>query len=113
MQHIDSIKKPTIMKRLIPIFLILCITSLAAQQKADRFTTATNPESQRNKRSDLMNFVPNEVLIKFKDEVTVTNGSRIKAAGVNAVDKLLQSYGVNALEKLFPAENKPIKRNSY
>jgi len=56
-----------------------------------------------------MNFVPNEVLVKFKDAVPVATGVRMKAAGVNSVDKVLQAHGITSLEKLFPTAQKPQK----
>jgi subtilisin family serine protease len=55
---------------------------------------------------DQMNFVPNEILVKFKDDVQLKSGSLLKSAGITAVDKLLQSHGAEGLEKLFPTETK-------
>jgi len=53
-----------------------------------------------------MNFVPNEVLVKFKDDVTINSGTQLKSAGINSVDQILKANGVASLEKLFPAEKK-------
>ena len=92
------------MKNLFTLFLLLAAFTLAAQE-ADRFTDNHN-DRPRDPRMDQMNFVPNEVLIKFKDDVQLKSGSLLKSAGITAVDKLLQSHGVEGLEKLFPTETK-------
>jgi subtilisin family serine protease len=79
-----------------------------SQNHASNFSGRSN-DQQRDPRADRMNFVPNQILIKFKDSLTVTNGSRIKAVGVNSVDRILQAHGVTSLEKLFPAVQKPVR----
>lgn len=93
-------------KFFLPLFLLFVGLTIA-QQKASRFTDGNDDNAPRNPRMDMMNFVPNEVLLKFKDEITVANGSRVKAAEVNTVDQVLQNYGVTSLEKLFPEVQKP------
>ncbi len=53
-------------------------------------------------------FVPGEVIVKFKDESTIqvrrNAKGQFRAASISAVDKLLQAYGTEDMEKLFPAE---------
>lgn len=53
-------------------------------------------------------FVPGEVIVKFKDESTIqvrrNAKGQFRAASISAVDKLLQAYGAEDMEKLFPAE---------
>ena len=92
------------MKNLFTLFLLLAAITLAAQE-ADRFTDNHN-DRPRDPRMDQMNFVPNEILVKFKDDVQLKSGSILKSAGITAVDKLLQSHGAEGLEKLFPTETK-------
>ena len=92
------------MKNILTLFLLLAALTLAAQE-ADRFTDNHN-DRPRDPRMDQMNFVPNEVLVKFKDNVQLKSGSLLKSAGISAVDKLLQSHGAEGLEKLFPTETK-------
>lgn len=77
-----------------------------AQNQASDFT-GNKSDQPRNPRADQMNFVPNEVLVKFKDAVPVTAGARVKAAGVSSVDRVLKAHGITSLEKLFPTEQKP------
>ena len=96
------------MKKTLTCLLILCTTLIIAQEKAPSFTGRNNDQA-RDPQMDMTNYVPNEILLKFKDEVTVSNGSRVKAAGVNTVDNVLQSYGVSSLEKLFPSAQKPAR----
>ena len=59
----------------------------------------------QNYRQD---FVPGEVIVKFKDESTIqvrrNAKGQFRSASISAVDKLLQAYGAEDMEKLFPAE---------
>ncbi|MDP4278445.1 MAG: hypothetical protein Q8914_12540, partial [Bacteroidota bacterium] len=89
------------MKKIISLILMMGFLSLSAQNTADRFTTA-NTDQPQDPRVDQMNFVPNEVIVKFKDEVPLSSGARLRAAGVSAVDKVLKANGVDSLVRLFP-----------
>jgi len=94
------------MKNHLLLFCLLISMGIAfAQNEASDFTGNKN-EQARDPQTDLMNFMPNEVLVKFKDEVPVTAGSRVKAAGVSAIDKILTAHGITSLEKLFPTAQK-------
>jgi len=97
------------MKNYILIILIFAITGFGFSQNQASDFTGRKSDQRRDPRADLMNFVPNEVIVKFKDEVPMQTGARMKAAGVNSVDKVLQTYGVTSLEKLFPSEQKPLR----
>ena len=88
------------MKYLIALLLLFWTWNLSAQQ-ADSFTGKVS-DQPRDPRSDRMNFVPNEVLVKFKDEVTLKAGTLLKSAGISAVDQILLANGAGSLEKLFP-----------
>ena len=92
------------MKTIITILLLFGITSLCAQE-ADRFTNNVS-DRPRDPRTDLMNFVPNEILVRFKDDVAISSGTQLKSAGVSSVDKVLKAAGGSTLEKLFPFEKK-------
>ena len=95
------------MKTYLLLLCLLCSYGLGFSQNQASDFTGNKSDQPRNPRNDLMNFVPNEVLVKFKDAVPIAAGARVKAAGVNSVDKVLQAYGVTSLEKLFPTEQKP------
>ena len=90
-------------------FLIICLITTSvmcfAQGEASDFTGNTS-DHPRDPRSDMMNFVPNEVLVKFKDDVVVSSGTTLKSAGISSVDQLLRANRVASLEKLFPTEIK-------
>jgi len=92
------------MKNLLTFLLLIYSIILSAQQ-ADSFT-GDNGDKPRDPRADQMNFVPNEVLVKFKDEVTLSSGTRLKSAGISSVDKILQANGAAGIEKLFPMAKK-------
>lgn len=53
-------------------------------------------------------FVPGQVIVKFKDASTIqvrrSAMGKFKAANISAVDKLLQEYSVDEMEKLFSNE---------
>ena len=53
-------------------------------------------------------FVPGQVLVKFKDESTINVRRNVRGkfqtASINSVDKLLREFGVDEMEKLFPNE---------
>lgn len=92
------------MKTSFLFFLILISISLFAQE-ASQFTENTS-DRLRDPRTDQMNFVPNEVLVKFKDDVVVSGGTKLKSAGICSADQILKANGVSSLDKLFPAEKK-------
>ena len=96
------------MKKSLFLTLIFCAVSLIAQEKADRFTSGSNNQT-RNPRMDYMSYVPNEILVKFKDETSISTASKIKAAGISGVDQVLQKYEITSLERLFPGEKKPTR----
>ncbi|MBQ6188345.1 MAG: S8 family serine peptidase [Prevotella sp.] len=85
---------------------------------------SNNNEDEVNKVDTrfAQDFVPGQVLVKFKDESTIqvrrANG-KYRSASISAVDQLLQSYGVDDMEKLFPEEkvakpkSKLRKRKAY
>lgn len=88
------------MKNLTAFLLLYCSITLSAQQ-ADRFTGNAS-DRPVDPRTSQTNFIPNEVLVKFKDEVTLKAGTLLKSAGISAVDKILMANGASSLEKLFP-----------
>jgi len=53
-------------------------------------------------------FVPGEILIRYKDEVVVSNLKAVGIAqtGIESIDKIYQRYKVNKSERLFPQEQK-------
>ncbi len=96
------------MKKSLFLTLIFCAVSLIAREKADRFTSGSNDQT-RDPRMDQMSYVPNEILVKFKDETSISTASKIKAAGISKVDQVLQKYEITSLERLFPKEKKPTR----
>lgn len=60
-------------------------------------------------------FVPGQVLVKFKDAspVTVQSKSKKVSASVKSVDAVLKAFGVTKMEKLLPNEkpNRPLARS--
>lgn len=92
------------MKKLLAFLLLLCAVRGYAQE-ADRFDSGDH-DRPRDIMSDRMNFIPNEVLVKFKDDVNLTTGPQLKSAGISSIDKVLRSHGVSSLERLFPDARK-------
>ena len=61
-----------------------------------------------NDRQSRYEYVPGQVLLKFKDSKRVQirrAGARYQAPNANKVDALLQKYGVAEMEQLLPKEN--------
>lgn len=85
--------------------LVLCCTLALSAQEADRFTN-DNSGRPRNPIADQMTYVPNQVLVKFKDNVVVNSGTQLKSAGISSVDKLLRDNGVIKVEQVFPSAPK-------
>jgi len=95
------------MKTYLLLFCLIYSFGLGFSQNQASDFTGNKSDQARNPRNDLMNFVPNEVLVKFKDAVPIAAGVRMKAAGVSSVDQVLKAHGITSLEKLFPTAQKP------
>jgi len=93
-------------KYLLSLCFIASFGLCYAQDEASDFTGKDPNERPQTTQADSYNFVPNEVLVKFKDEVTLTAGTKLKSAGISSIDKILKSNGAGSLEKLFPKANK-------
>ena len=91
------------MKKTYFLFLFSWVILLSAQE-ADRFTNNVSDRTH-DSRTDQMKFVPNEVLVKFKDDIILSNGAQLKSAGISSVDKVLKAAGGSTLEKLFPEQS--------
>ena len=96
------------MRKLISLLLFCCAIALIAQEKASNFT-GRDENQPRNPRMDQMNYVPDEIIVKFKDETSISTARKIKAAGISKVDEVLQKYEITELERLFPQEKKPAR----
>jgi len=96
------------MKNYIIILMLIAGICLGFSQNQASDFTGNKSDQPRNPRVDLMNFVPNEALVKFKDAVPVATGARVKAAGISSVDQVLRAHGITSLEKLFPTAQKPL-----
>jgi len=98
-------------KYLLAICIIASFGTGFAQDKASAFTDK-NSDQPRDPRVDQMNFVPNEVLVKFKDEVPISSAVRLRSAGLSAVDKVLQANGIDSLVRLFPNTKNSLLRST-
>ena len=80
------------------------VMPLRAQVVSNDNEDGVNKVDQRYAKS----FVPGQVLVKFRDTSTISvkrsAKGKYQAASIQTVDKLLRDYGVNDMEKLFPAE---------
>ena len=85
------------MKTYLLLFCLIYSFGLGFSQNQASDFTGNKSDQARNTRNDLMNFVPNEVLVKFKDAVPIAAGVRMKAAGVSSVDQVLKAHGITSL----------------
>ncbi len=89
------------------ISLLLCMVAMPslAQVVSDNNEDRVNKIDQRMAQFD--EFVPGQVLVKFKDSSPVTvrkAKGRFQSASRSSVDAVLQSFGVESMEKLLPNE---------
>ena len=88
----------------------LCAT-IAFLMSTPAFSQVSNDNedgvNKVNERQKL-NFVPGQVIVKFKDESSVqiqqNSQGQFRAASINAVDEILREFGAGEMKKLFPAE---------
>ena len=97
------------MKKLYFLFVMLLLGLNSAYSQQQLFANQP-PDSvvRQNPRTSAMEFVPGEVLIKFRDEVAVNlsyKGSQAQT-GINAIDNILANFNVTTAEKLFPGEQR-------
>jgi len=97
------------MKKLYFLFVMLLIGLNSAYSQQQLFANQP-PDSvvRQNPRTSAMEFVPGEVLIKFRDEVAVNlsyKGSQAQT-GINAIDNIFANFNVTTAEKLFPGEQR-------
>lgn len=90
----------------VAIFLVMAPTSLYGQTQtpegeATQFAQV-NFDRPRDPQADYMNFVPDEVLVKFKDEVNIESGGRLKSLGIGSIDRIMNKYGITELQRVFP-----------
>jgi len=93
-----------ILLTLLSCFLLTGI--IPAQEEASSFTNENPRQRARHPQSDQFNYVPNEILVKFKDEVSLSGESQLKSTGINGIDAVLKSAGMERMEKLFPTAEK-------
>lgn len=85
------------------LFLLLFSTWNLKAQEASSFVEG---KSERfDPRSDQNNFVPNEVLVKFKDEVKLKSGS-LKSSSITGLEAVLSKHGLTVGEEMFPGARK-------
>jgi len=110
------------MNRLIFIIfsLLLMLTSLQAQT-ADCPTCPPNGDSDQSeydviKTKNMMyegEFVPGEILIKYKDEVTQVLGKSNKGTvitGIRAIDAIFEKHQITEAKKLFPQAERLLQK---
>ena len=89
------------------ISLLLCMVAMPslAQVVSDNNEDRVNKIDQRMAQFD--EFVPGQVLVKFKDSSPVTvrkAKGRFQSTSRSSVDAVLQAFGVDTMEKLLPNE---------
>lgn len=94
---------------LLGLFLLVAGTMPAFSQVSNDNEDEVYKIDARAGRND---FVPGQVLVKFKDDspVNVSNSRGLfRAASISAVDKVLKEFGVDTMDKLLPNEKpKPV-----
>jgi subtilisin family serine protease len=94
-------------KNLSFLFLSLFVGFISfAQTEPTDFTGRGLREREQAPQTDAMNFVPTEILVKFKDDVSLSTGTQLKSTGIKGIDQVLKSASIEKMEKLFPQAQK-------
>lgn len=106
------------MKKLFTIFLVFIISVKLYSQNPCTNCPSNNGDTTLydvitlDSRASQFEYVPGQILVKFKDEVSLvlgkTNG--YVTVGVPSIDEIMQKYKVTAIDKVFPQEKKKIEK---
>ena len=100
--------------RIFSLAMLLAVTglSVSAQVSNDNEDAVNKTAQGAASRYD---FVPGQVLVKFKDasSVSIQSKSKSVSANVKSVDAVLKAFGVTKMEKVLPNEkpNRPLARS--
>ena len=94
------------MKRFTLLIVLGFLSGFGHAQEPLFVNNQPNEAVGQDPRQDAMNFIPGEVLVKFKDDIAITPDGRLKPAGVSSVDRVLSDYGINSIEKLFTGQQR-------
>jgi len=87
---------------LFTILLLFNVTLASAQDEPSDFTGRDLRQRENAAQTDRFNFVPNEIIVRFKDEVQLKSGSQLKSTGISGIDQVLKSAQIENIEPLFP-----------
>jgi subtilisin family serine protease len=100
------------MKHYFTLTLLVFFFSFSDDLFAQQATSFTNPSEQPDGRPApnlrIADFVPGEVLVKFKDDVQVSflkSGGKLKTANTS-LNKVFDNFHITDVEKLFPGEQR-------
>ncbi len=86
------------MKNRYPLFLSAVVTALICCANAANAQSTTQPDGTNLQN---LGWVPNEVLVRFADNLPIQFDER-KKVGIMAIDTLLAKYDLQEIEQLFP-----------
>lgn len=108
----NKMKKLSVLFRLLPLLLFVASVSTSAQVSNDNEDAVNKIAQGAASRYD---FVPGQVLVKFKDasSVSIQSKSKSVSASVKSVDAVLKAFGATKMEKVLPNEkpNRPLARS--
>jgi subtilisin family serine protease len=87
-------------------FFILSMSIGFGQTEPSDFTGRDSREREHASQTDRFNFVPNEIIVKFKDDVNLNGDAQLKSTGINRIDQVLKSANIEQMERLFPNAKK-------
>lgn len=102
-------------KKLLFVLILLFATSVYSQEEL--FNNNKQDEAVKlDARSSQMDFVPNQLLVKFKDELNAVLGKTsggLAFLGTASVDEIFAKYKVTSAEKLFPNEKRKFQKRVF
>ncbi|MDX8339273.1 S8 family serine peptidase [Draconibacterium sp. IB214405] len=94
--------KTNLFPLLLAFFLFRSLNLTYAQDEPSDFTGRDLRQRETAAQTDRFNFVPNEIILRFKDEVQLKSGSQLKSTGISGIDRVLQTARIENVEPLFP-----------
>ncbi|KAF0152382.1 MAG: Fervidolysin [Ignavibacteria bacterium] len=107
------------MKKYVIVICLITLLRVSAQQGSPTFTPNSKAGLQSgdviklDPRASAFDFVPGQILAKFKDETVIRLGKSANGAitvGIESVDEILSANKLKKAEKLFPEEKRILNK---
>lgn len=97
-------------------FSILIIVQISSYSQNSIVTLSNSEVIKLNPNTSAFNFIPGQILAKFKDDTAIRLGKTASAkvaVGIESVDQILSKYQIKKAEKLFSDEKRIFKKRMF